>query len=355
VSEHRAPIDALHVVTDTDRRGAQVFAHELGQELSGGATVVRTVALTAGTHGGLPFDPRGAARLHPTTLRRLRREMARSTVTVGFGSSTLPACTLTGRRPFVYRSIGEIGRWATRRTQRIWVRASLARAAGVIALWPGAAGDLRDHFGVPLSKIHVIPRGVSSERFPVATTDQRSAAKAALGLTDEPVAVAIGALAGEKRLDLAVEAVASLPGVHLVLAGSGPLDAPLRAAAERLAPGRIHFVGHVGDVVPILHAADLLLLTSATEGMPGVVIEAGMAGVATVATDVGAVTEIVGSGTTGYVVARHPSAPEVAEAIAKTLADPAGLGAAARQRCVERFELSSVAIRWTEMLDRFRS
>jgi glycosyltransferase involved in cell wall biosynthesis len=346
--------DVLHVVTDTDRRGAQVFGYELGEQLAMTGTPVRTVALTAGAQGGLPFEVLGPSRLHPATLRALREQMGRSSVTVGFGSTTLPACTLAGRRPFVYRSIGEIGRWAVSRTQRTWVRAALARASAIVALWEGAADDLHRGFGVRRSKIHVIPRGVASDRFPVATADDRRAARVALGLTNEPVVVAIGALATEKRLDVAIETVALLPGVHLVLAGAGPLEDELRASAERLAPGRIHFSGHVDDVVPVLHAADTLLLTSATEGMPGVVIEAGMSGVPTVATDVGAVSEMVVEGETGRVVDRDAPAARIAVALDATLSEASRLADAARQHCLQHYELATVGASWASMLDRVR-
>jgi glycosyltransferase involved in cell wall biosynthesis len=354
VGAHDGPT-TLHVVTDTDRRGAQIFSHELGLELAGRGASVRSVALTAGRHGGLPFDTLGPSRLHPRTLRALRAEMRRSAVTIGFGSSTLPACTLTGHRPFVYRSIGEIGRWATSRTQRIWVRAFLRRATGVIALWNGAADDLSRAFGVDRSKIHVIPRGVSAAAFPPADDEERAAAKAALGLTGMPVVLAVGALAPEKRLDLAIEAVAAVPDGHLVLAGSGPLEATLRAAGERLAPGRVHLLGQVADVVPLLHAADTLVLTSATEGMPGVVIEAGLAGVPTVSTDVGAVSEMIVTGETGAVVPRDPSAPTVSAALVEVLEDATRLGTGAREHCTEHYELSSVAVRWLEMIEHVRT
>jgi glycosyltransferase involved in cell wall biosynthesis len=237
----------------------------------------------------------------------------------------------------------------------VWVRAFLRRATGVIALWNGAADDLSSAFGVDRSKIHVIPRGVSAAAFPPTPDEERRAAKAALGLTDAPVVLAVGALAPEKRLEIAIEAVAAIPDAHLVLAGSGPLEETVRAAGERHAAGRVHLLGQVADVVPLLHAADVLVLTSATEGMPGVVIEAGLAGVPSVATDVGAVSEMIVPGATGFVVPRDPSVAAVTAALADALEDATGLGEGARKHCLDHYELSSVARRWLEMLDRVRA
>ena len=52
----------------------------------------------------------------------------------------------------------------------------------------------------------------------------------------------------------------------------------------------------------LLAAADALVLSSDTEGMPGVIIEAGLCGTATAATRVGFVDEMIVDGTTGRLV-----------------------------------------------------
>ena len=52
----------------------------------------------------------------------------------------------------------------------------------------------------------------------------------------------------------------------------------------------------------LLHAADVFLLPSLTEGLPGVLIEAGMAGLPAVATKVGSVQDILKDGETGFIV-----------------------------------------------------
>ena len=102
--------------------------------------------------------------------------------------------------------------------------------------------------------------------------------------TDPPIAF-IGTLSGEKRIDLAIAAIAKLPDHVLVVAGDGPLrhEAERQAAAE--APGRVMFLGEVRDVIPILHAVDAVVITSEAEGMPGVAIEAALCGLPVVATD----------------------------------------------------------------------
>jgi glycosyltransferase involved in cell wall biosynthesis len=63
---------------------------------------------------------------------------------------------------------------------------------------------------------------------------------------------------------------------------------------SHIAPGRVAFLGHVTNIVDVLHAADALLMTSRTEGMPGAAIEAMLCGVPVVATPVGATSSMHG-------------------------------------------------------------
>ena len=99
-----------------------------------------------------------------------------------------------------------------------------------------------------------------------------------------------------------MEAISLLADAHLVVAGDGPERDDLEALAKRVAPGRVTFVGTVADMAGLYASADLLLLTSRTEATPGVLIEAGMAGLPVVAARVGAVPEIVDNEVTGLLV-----------------------------------------------------
>ncbi|MFX1538615.1 MAG: glycosyltransferase, partial [Promethearchaeota archaeon] len=56
---------------------------------------------------------------------------------------------------------------------------------------------------------------------------------------------------------------------------------------------RVHFAGFQSDITSFLAASDVFLLTSKSEGMPAVIIEAGVVGLPSVAYDVGGVKEII--------------------------------------------------------------
>ena len=159
----------------------------------------------------------------------------------------------------------------------------------------------------------------------------------------------VGALSPEKRPDLAVRAVSAVPEARLLMAGDGPLRGEVERIAGELAPARIRLLGTVDDVASVYAAADLALLTSDSEGLPGVLIEAGLTGLPVVATDVGFVSDIVDDRRTGLLV-KPGDALAVAEAISEVYAAREAMGALAYARCCEHFSAEAVGDRWESLL-----
>ena len=111
----------------------------------------------------------------------------------------------------------------------------------------------------------------------------------------------VGRLEKQKGVNWLIESaplwLAELPDCHLLLVGDGPMRATLESAAAASGLGeRIHFAGWRADVPEILAASDLLVLPSAWEGMPNVVLEAMASRRPVVATDVEGVRELLGPG-----------------------------------------------------------
>jgi glycosyltransferase involved in cell wall biosynthesis len=326
---------------------------KLGRSLQGRGRSVRTVALVPGQGGGLHVPTLGSQRLGPATLVALRGEARAAKVVIAHGSSTLPACAIatvgTGT-PFIYRNIGDPEHWSSAPARRVRTRLLLRQATAVVALSSTTAADMNDRLHVPRARLHVIPTGVAADDFPPVDPASRRSARLALGLRDTgAVVVYLGALSPEKDVGLAIEAVASLPDVHLVVAGDGPDRASLEARATARVPGRVTFVGDVPNARPVLAAADVLVLPSRTEGLPGVLIEAGLSGLPVVATDVGLVREIVVDGETGRLVPAG-DATALAAALADVIHDADAVGTAARTRCLERYELGAVAAAWDALI-----
>ena len=131
---------------------------------------------------------------------------------------------------------------------------------------------------------------------------------------------------------LAVEVARLLPSTHFVMAGGGDLLDEVRAAA----PANLSVVGWA-DASQFWSSVSVALSTSDNEGMPIALIEAQLAGIPVVATDVGSNSEVIADGETGFVVSK--SADQIKAAITKLASDSdlrraMGLAAADRARLV---------------------
>lgn len=347
----------LQVITDNDRRGAQVFAAHLHGALAARGHAVETVAMVEGSSGGLGFPVLGDRWPSGRILHRLRRRMGPVEVTVAHGSDTGLACALAGvgRRRYVYRQISDSAFWTPTRLKRARSRFGMNRARAVVSLSEFNRFQLIDRIGVTPGKIVVVPNAVPGADFHPGTPATRTAARAGLGLPEGPVVLSVGALTPEKGTDLAVTALARIPDAHLVVAGAGSEAAHLEALAAAHAPGRVHFVGTRADAAGLYHAADVLVLASrGGDSMPAVLLEAGLCGLPVVSTRIGAIPEVVVDGVTGIVVAPDDEAA-LADALTRLLADPeerARMGDAARARCLERYEMAPVAAQWEAVLRR---
>ncbi|WP_432478374.1 glycosyltransferase family 4 protein [Nocardioides sp. GXQ0305] len=343
----------LQLISRNQRRGAESAAVMLAEALTCRGYSTRLVALAQADEAVLPGVPvLGRHTLGPRTLLRLRAEVRAADVVIGHGSRTLPAMVAAAaglRRRLVYQNIGDPLFWAGDPWRRRRVRFLLARTSAVAALTEQTAAVLHDYLGVPTDRLHTIRNMRDGRRFRPPTDAERDEARAAFGLAPDDRAVAVvGALSPEKRVDLALDAGARVPGALVLVAGDGPERAALERHAQRSA-GRVRFLGSLGDVVTLLHASDVVLMTSESEGVPGVLVEAGLCGVPAVSTDVGYVADVVADGDTGLLVGSDDAA-EIGAAVVSVLADGDRMGAAARRRCVERFELSTVLEEWTRLL-----
>jgi glycosyltransferase involved in cell wall biosynthesis len=182
----------------------------------------------------------------------------------------------------------------------------------------------------------VIRNGVDLDLWPAASTEDRSAARARLGLDDRPTVVCIGRLTRQKGQDVLLDAwpavTAKVRGARVVLVGDGPDLERLRERADE----SVVFPGESHDVADWLAAADVVAFPSRWEGMSIALLEAMARGRSVVATHVPGASEALGD--SGELVPTDDPAA-LAEAIAARLADPtraAAEGSAARER-VERF------------------
>jgi len=162
---------------------------------------------------------------------------------------------------------------------------------------------------------------------------------------DGPKLLAVGRLIPIKGLDVLLRAFAAarrdLPGLTLEIAGAGPLEAELRAAA----PEGVTFLGRVSPVAPVYERNAVVVVPSRGEGFGMVALEAAERGRAAIVSAIGGLPEIVDDGVTGLVVPVG-DADALARAIVELAGDPErvqAFGAAARQRAVASFSADAEA------------
>jgi L-malate glycosyltransferase len=126
------------------------------------------------------------------------------------------------------------------------------------------------------------------------------AARPTHSVDGRPALICVGRLAPVKRYHLAIAALARLrrePGLNeatLTLVGEGPERASLERLARDLeCEGAVRFLGYRRDVSALLRGSDILLMTSSSEGLPTVLLEAISVGLPAVSTDVGGIREVL--------------------------------------------------------------
>jgi glycosyltransferase involved in cell wall biosynthesis len=203
-----------------------------------------------------------------------------------------------------------------------------------------AALTLLAELGVDRDRLVYIPNGLDLAQWTLRHPDQED--------TRVPLIVCAARFVERKRQQDLLHALAVLRGngqpFRAVLVGTGPALPRMRALASSLRldesvelPGAVDAPAVRG----LLEQAAIACLPSASEGMPGALMEAMASGVAVVATDVGGTNELVVDGQSGLLVPAY--APRaLADALARVLTDAQLRGRLARGgrlRMEERFSL----------------
>ena len=159
----------------------------------------------------------------------------------------------------------------------------------------------------------------------------------------------ISELHRNKGLAYLIEALANLPTTNYslltIIVGEGEERPRLEALIkEKNLTEKIFLVGHKENAASLLVAFDIFTLTSEKEGLPYAILEAGLAGLPVVATNVGGIPEIIRDMESGIVV-RAKDMKEIADALRYLLAHPdkrAGFGTGLKQTVQKDFSLPAM-------------
>ena len=164
--------------------------------------------------------------------------------------------------------------------------------------------ELQRLFGLPFEKINVVPNGVNVNNFTGIERDYEFRRKYAMD--NEKIVLYVGRLVYEKGIQNLISAMPKiLSGYHdskLIIAGKGGMLEELKEQANALGLGnKVYFTGYLNSkqVQKMYKCADVAVFPSTYEPFGIVALEAMLAGVPTVVSDIGGLNEIVEHGIDG--------------------------------------------------------
>lgn len=272
---------------------------------------------------------------------------------------TAQACQIA-RVPCIWTLHGYLKEWM--HMGKRWMRRSAEQTAYLVGVEPKVCGLIREILNIDPAKVVYIPNGVPDLFQP----QPREARWGAPVPKDAPVIGMISRLSAVKDPETLIRAIAlvkqRLLTVQLVFAGTGEMEQPMRRWIGELGlEGSVHLLGLRRDVADILHALDVFVLSTHSEGMSLAILEAMSAQRPIIATDVGGNSLLLDGGRCGVLVPpRDPHA--LAEAILDLLANrekAQQLARNARQRFLEHFTIDAMGKRYLEVyqqaIEEFRS
>ena len=286
-------------------------------------------------------------------IRRFRPE-----VIVGFMFHGIMTARIAGRLTGVPAIVSSVRNERDGTLRERIMRATDGITDAVTAQSRRLASELVDRRVAARSHVHVIPNSVDVYRYGAEVS--RDQIREEMGVSeDQFLWLAVGRLDEAKDYPNLLCAFADLshrrPDARLIVAGEGPLKSEFASTILRLdIERRVHLLGLRLDMPALYAASDALVLSSAWEGMPNVVLEAMASKRPVVATSVGAVPEVVADGESGLIVPPRDHRA-LSSAMARMIKLPEetrkAFGRAGYDRVVSEFSRDSVIDKWEDLFN----
>lgn len=228
-----------------------------------------------------------------------------------------------------------------------------------IAISSSVAAVMEEQFGISSKRMDIVPNGVDERRF-TGEFDRDRIRREVLGVgSGRQVIVSVGRLAQPKNFPCLIDAFALLlgerPDLSLAIFGEGEERQRLETRIEDLGIGqRVSLPGVVTHVPAILRSADLFVLPSAWEGFGLAAVEAMMAGLPVIVSDVDGLREMANRGAP---ILTFPSGDvrSLADRMKQFLDSPklmSRLGQAAKAWAIQNYSLKAMVEGYVSVYDK---
>ena len=345
----------VQLITRPQRRGAEIFAVQLAEELVNLGHEVWVIAILTGP-GGLDYS-RGIITLNLVAKRRIdfygfnllanKLNEIKPDLVQANAADTLRygvAAKFLSNHPFklVYRNANTISGFIKNKPQQLYNRLLHAKVNGVISVSEHSKQDYQKLFKA--KSIQTIPIGIKPNEIDNELGQSESAIQGDYLLF-------IGSLVPEKDplslLSIFKNVLQKYPDLKLVYLGSGPLKEELESKIlnHGLAESVI-LIPNQKNIFPILTRAKALLMPSKIEGLPGVILEAMYCHVPVIAYAVGGIPEILISNQTGWLIkAGHSKKFEeaIGEVLNATTEEIDKITTSAKEFVLKNYQIDQIA------------
>lgn len=297
----------LHLIQKPQNRGAEMFTCQISNHLVKFGHQVKIVALFEGDavlpfHGEITYLIASAKnRFFDVSawkkLARIVNDFQPDIVQANAGDTLKYAVfskkIFRWKQPLVFRNASEVGRYLKSPIQKTLNSFFYKNVEFVISVSRASEQDILYHFPYLLGKTKVIPVGLET----ISNIEELC-----LKPENSQHIVHVGGFTFEKNhiglikiFQLLLEKHSE---AHLHLVGDGPLKEEVEnAVSANNLNDKVSFYGFVNDPLTYIEAADVLVLPSIIEGLPGVILEAMICKTPVVAFNVGGISEILNENT----------------------------------------------------------
>lgn len=292
----------LQIIQKPQNRGAEIFTCQLSNHLIKNGHCVKIISVFNGK-GNLPWAEKieslnankNKRFLDLTAWRKLSdiiKEFNPDVVQANAGDTLKYAVfsklIYKWSIPIVFRNASEIGRYLNGIFQKVYNKFLFQKVDYIISVSEASRVDMISNYPFVKNRISVIPVGLEKEKI----KSKFIFTKAFYNI------VHVGGFTFEKNhnglLKIFKLILKKLPNVNLHLIGDGPLRNQIEAQVKNdKTSNNVIFHGFVNNPLDYIAGADVLILPSIIEGLPGVILEAMFCKTPVVAYNVGGVSEIL--------------------------------------------------------------